>query len=111
MSTTERTTIALHARDGAPLEDDQTRRMVEATARAIAERHGVALVRLSTEPDRITATLALGRLAAIGFAAELRRLTTAWYREHAGVDHLWGDPGGDTEFGKDDAGWRPDPLG
>lgn len=88
-----RTTITLHARSGDPLEDDQTRRTVEAVARAIAERHGVTVVRLDAEPDRITATLALGRLAAIGFAAELRRLTTAWYREHTGIDHLWGDPG------------------
>ena len=87
-----RTTITLRARSGTPLEDDQTRRTVEAVARAIAERHGVTLVRLAADSDRITATLALGRLAAIGFAAELRRLTTAWYREHTGIDHLWGDP-------------------
>jgi len=90
MTAADRTTITLHARSGAPLEDDETRRMVEATARAIAERHGVAILRLSTDDDRITATLDLPRLAAIGFAAELRRITTNWYREHSGIDHLWG---------------------
>jgi hypothetical protein len=99
-------TITLHARHGAPLEDDQTRRTVEAAARAIAERHGVTLIRLDAQPDRITATLALSRLAAIGFAAELRRITTAWYHEHTGIDHLWGDPASD--HGEHD--WSPDPL-
>ena len=101
MTTTDRTTITLHARSGAPLEDDETRRMVEATARAIAERHGVNLIRLVTEDDRITATLTLPRLAAIGFAAELRRITTSWYREHTGIDHLWGHEG-DPEPDSDD---------
>lgn len=106
MATSDRSTITLHARHGAPLEDDLIRRTVEATARAIAERHGVRVIRLDAAPDRITATLDVPRLAAIGFAAELRRLSTAWYREHTGIDHLWGDPRPEDN----DEHWNPEPL-
>ena len=35
--------------------------------------------------------LATGRIQAIGFAAELRRLTTAWYAHKFGVGELWGE--------------------
>jgi hypothetical protein len=66
--------------------------MVRATAHAIAERQGVEVAALHTGPDRITVTLPVGRIAAIGFAAELRRLTTRWYTQKFGVETLWGEP-------------------
>ncbi|MCA9291145.1 MAG: hypothetical protein KDA25_08450 [Phycisphaerales bacterium] len=94
-------TITLRALEGQPLVHDGIRSMVEATAHAIAERQGVRVVALRTEPDRITVTLAAGRIEAIGFAAELRRLTSSWYAHKFGVDSLWGDPPRDV----DDADW------
>lgn len=75
-----------------PLADPAVRRTVLATARAIAERTGVELVELSATAESVTATLGAGRLAAVGFAAELRRLTTAWHRARTGAGHLWGEP-------------------
>lgn len=91
----DRNTITLRALDEAPvppLSDRAVRRMVVATAHAIAERNGVNLLRVTADDDRVTATLACSRLAAIGFAAELRRLTENWYRQHTGEHTLWGIP-------------------
>ncbi len=72
------TTVTLRALDGRPLADSRTRETVLATARAIAERTGVDLTDLSATDSSVTATLAAPRLAALGFLAELRRLTNAW---------------------------------
>jgi hypothetical protein len=66
--------------------------VVEATAHAIAERQGVRVLNLSAAPDRITARLNVGRIEAMGFAAELRRLTTNWYTQKFGKRTLWGEP-------------------
>ncbi len=84
--------ITLRALEGQPLADARVRDMVEATAHAIAERQGVKVLGLHTAPDRITVRLNVGRIEAIGFAAELRRLTTRWYTQKYGVDTLWGEP-------------------
>ena len=46
---------------------------------SLAEREGVPLEALEMTPESITLTLGLGRLAAVGFLAELRRNTNAWY--------------------------------
>ena len=86
------TTITLRALEGEPLADAAVRGMVEATAHAIAERQGVAVLDLRSEADRIHVTLPVNRLAAIGFAAELRRLTTRWYTQKFGEATLWGEP-------------------
>lgn len=88
----ESTSITLRALEGAPLADEATRRTVLAAAHALAERHGVDLVSIETNPDRLTVTLQLHRLGAIGFAAELRRLTEAWHKAHTGGKTLWGEP-------------------
>ena len=88
----EPTTITLRALEGEPLSDARIRDMVEATARAIAERQGVAVLEVRSEDDRIHVTLPVTRLAAIGFAAELRRLTTRWYTQKYGEETLWGEP-------------------
>ncbi|MHC5004220.1 MAG: hypothetical protein ACYTJ0_13985 [Planctomycetota bacterium] len=84
------TTVTLRALAGQPLEDEAVHDMVVATARAIAERQGVAITDLHTAPDRIVVTLAGGRIEAIGFAAELRRLTGRWYTHKFGGE-LWGE--------------------
>lgn len=86
------TTITLRALEGEPLADANIRDMVEAAARGIAERHGIEVLALKTQPDRITITLPLSRLATIGFAAELRRQTTVWYTRKFGAQTLWGEP-------------------
>jgi hypothetical protein len=92
------TTVTLRALAGEPLTHEPTREMVLATARAIAERQGVGLLRVEASASSVTATLEAGRFEAIGFAAELRRLTTRWYTSKFGAETLWGEP--DT---------RPDP--
>lgn len=92
MSDAPATTITLRALEGAPLADARVRATVEATAHAIAERQGLNLLALRSEDDRIHVTLPVGRLAAIGFAAELRRLTTRWYTSKHGESTLWGEP-------------------
>ena len=43
----------------------------------------------------VTATLEAPRLAAIGFAAELRRVTSEWHRRRSGARTLWGEPATD----------------
>ena len=93
-------TITLRAITGTPLRDARVRRIVEATARAISERHNVELVSMQTTDDSVTVTLAAHRLAAIGFVAELRRLTTSWYRVERPEDSLWGEPA--AQHGEDD---------
>jgi hypothetical protein len=114
------TTVTLRALEGEPLRHDVICQMVEAAARAIAERQGIALLGLSTDARSITMTLEAERIAAVGFAAELRRLTTAWYAQKFGRATLWGDPptrgdvDGATERGgpdasDDDEHWLGDP--
>lgn len=91
MSHTTGAAVTLRALVGEPLADERTRAMIESTARAIAERQGIDVLHLDTEPDRISVTLEAGRIEAIGFAAELRRLTTRWYTRKYGVETLWGE--------------------
>jgi hypothetical protein len=83
--------ITLRALQGEPLRDQRIRDMVIATAQAIAERHGIEVVELHAAPDHITATLKARQIEAIGFAAELRRLTTRWYTQKFGEPTLWGE--------------------
>jgi hypothetical protein len=91
------TTVTLRALEGRPLEDGSIREMVQATAHAIAERQGVKVLAIRSEPDHITVTLNIGRLQAIGFAAELRRLTTNWYTRKYSRPTLWGEAAEDGE--------------
>ena len=92
----ERSTVSLRALVGAPLRESQVRETVLATARGIAERNGVKVLDVSADDSEVVATLATSRLAAVGFAAELRRLTNDWYRHRFGVASLWGDPKGES---------------
>lgn len=84
--------MTLRALEGEPLADPKLRDLVAATARSLAERHGLEVLDLKTTPRTITVTLNVERIAAIGFAAELRRSTTRWYTQKYGVDTLWGEP-------------------
>ncbi len=88
----EASRVRLRALAGIPLADPVVRDMVVAAAHAIAERTGFALTEIDTEPDSITVTLAADKLAALGFLAELRRLTSAWYEKKFAEGPLWGEP-------------------
>ena len=92
MSGPQMSEVTLRALAGQPLQDQRVCDMVLATARAIAERQGVQILELRAAPDRITARLNVNRIAALGFAAELRRLTTRWYTQKYAQTTLWGDP-------------------
>ncbi len=82
--------VTLRAGSGAPLGDERARDTVLSTARAIAERTGVPIIELCADTNSLTVTLATHRLGALGFLAELRRLTNAWSRARSGAD-LWPD--------------------
>lgn len=101
-------TLRLRAHDGIPMDDPVVRDTVIATAHAIAERTGVVLTALSTDSNSITVTLAIDKLAAIGFMAELRRLTNAWYAKKfpdlQAEGPLWGTP--PREDGGDGGEWE-----
>lgn len=88
----EASRVRLRALEGIPLADPVVRDMVVATANAIAERTGINLAEITTEPDSITVTLTADKLAALGFLAELRRLTSAWYEKKFREGPLWGEP-------------------
>ncbi len=81
--------VTLRAQVGQPLLDPEVRAIVEAEARAIAERTGVELTGLRVDGASLTAELAGPPIVGVGFAAELRRHTDAWYRRHHGMG-LWG---------------------
>jgi len=82
-------TVRLRALEGRPLDDPVVRDTVIATAHAIGERTGINIVSVDSEGDAVVTTLAADNLAALGFLAELRRLTEAWYAKKFG-EPLWG---------------------
>ncbi len=88
----ETSTVRLRAVSGTPLDELVVREMVEAAARALAEREGVEVSGLMLTKDSITLTLGLDKLAAMGFLAELRRHTNAWYEGKYRDGPLWGTP-------------------
>lgn len=74
--------VTLHADlevEPRPLADERVRETVIAVARSIAERTGVDLLEVSATDTSVTAVLSAGRVAAMGFAAELRRATNDWH--------------------------------
>jgi len=86
----EHATVTLRARFGTPLADAGVRDTVLASAHAIGERTGVTIDRVENDDASVTVTLATDRIGAIGFAAELRRVTNAWHARKFGVT-LWGE--------------------
>lgn len=93
----ERSTVTLRSHGpgtgtgGGPLTDPDVRRIVVSTAEAIAERSGVDLLERIVEPDAMRLTIAGPTLVALGFAAELRRVTESWHRAKYGAP-LWSEP-------------------
>ena len=85
----EFSTVRLRAREGVPMDDPVVRDTVVASAHAIAERTGMVLHQVTVEPDAVVVSLATDKIAAMGFAAELRRLTEAWHIKKFG-ETLWG---------------------
>jgi len=84
------TRVRLRALQGEPLRDQRLRDTVVAAAEALAERTGVRVLELSTDAASLTAVLETNRIAAIGFAAELRRVTSMWYATRHPGEELWG---------------------
>ena len=82
--------ITLHALIGTPLLNDRVRQMVVATAHAIAERQGVTIARINTQPDELTIQVYGEEIIALGLITELRQLTNNWYQHQFDADTLWG---------------------
>ncbi|MBL8746940.1 MAG: hypothetical protein JNK58_11360 [Phycisphaerae bacterium] len=85
------TSITLRALEGTPLADPNIRDLVVATANSIGERNNVAVHAIRSDGQAITIDLDAPKLVALGFAAELRRVTDRWYRNKTGRS-LWGEP-------------------
>lgn len=85
-----RCAVRLSAKGAGALADPSLRERVLTVARSIAERTGVEVVHLAADPTGVVATLVGDDLVAVGFAAELRRVTEQWYRARTGAS-LWGD--------------------
>lgn len=83
-------TVTLHPIDpyAHPLADERIRRTVEAVAMSIAERTGIKLIEIDTTDTEIRATLAIHKLGALAFMAQLRNDTNRWHRSHTGKN-LW----------------------
>jgi hypothetical protein len=89
-------TVRLRALAGKPLADAELRRTVIAAAHALAEREGLRLDDVRADDVSITARVRGGPVEAVGFAAELRRTTDAWYARKYDVGPLWGGTGRET---------------
>lgn len=97
--------MRLRALRGEPLADAKVRAMVLSTAAAIAERTGVPLIGVQADDASVTVTVGADRLVGVGFMAELRRVTNAWWSgKNAGragdaaSESLWGDAGPSRGF-------------
>ncbi len=106
----ESSTVRLRALAGTPLADVKVRGVVVSTAHAIAERTGVPLLEVVPTDDAITVTIGASRLAGLGFLAELRRITNAWFAGKHPGQSLWGevDVKHDDEWTSGDDGGRHD---
>lgn len=102
MSTPPRASVILRALAGRPLASEQVKAIVVSTAWAIGERTGITVLGVQATEDRVRIDLECTRLASIGFAAELRRLTERWYeKKFPGAGHLWGPPPDEHRGGAD----------
>jgi hypothetical protein len=96
--------LRVDGRDGAPmwaqtsstkliavfgrLADANTRNVIQAAARALAEREEVRLVRLTVDEFGVDLEIVGSEIVALGFAAELRRNTNHWAQSHGDLP-LW----------------------
>lgn len=85
------TVVRLRAEDSALL--DQAAEIVLSSGRAIAERTGVRVVSIAVRAGRVEAVLEAHRLAAMGFAGELRRAVNRWAAGRFGRGIFAEDPG------------------
>lgn len=85
-------TVRLTAFSGRPLEDPNIRETVVIAAQALAERCGVTIAAINAKSISLTVTLEADEIAALGFGAELRRITNAWYEGKYRDGPLWGTP-------------------
>jgi D-glycero-D-manno-heptose 1,7-bisphosphate phosphatase len=81
--------ITLHGAPEVDLREARLRETVSTMAESLAERTGVRLVALEWNTHSLTATVQGGEIVALGFVAELRRATDAWWRSHGGSGPLW----------------------
>lgn len=91
MESGESSTAKITSHAGPTLRDSRVRSTVQSTAHAIAERIGVEILHVGMTDESIEVTLGCDEVAALGFAAELRRLTEAWHQSKY-HDTLWGEP-------------------
>lgn len=82
--------MRLRAVSGTPLDEPSVRSMVESSARGLAERMGVEIFALTMDDAAITIEFGVDKLAGLGFMAELRRATNAWYESKYRDGPLWG---------------------
>ncbi|MBU6413723.1 MAG: hypothetical protein KGS45_09620 [Planctomycetes bacterium] len=87
----ESSTARLTSHAGPMLGDPKIRNTVISTANAIAERIGVPVLAIHVSDDSVEVVLACDEVAALGFAAELRRLTESWHQSKF-HSTLWGKP-------------------
>jgi len=83
-------TVRINALSGKPLADHAVLSSVVAAAHALAERSGIRIVYLSTGDDFIEVDLVAEEVVAVGFAAELRRITNKWFEEKFRAGPMWG---------------------
>ena len=86
------TTITLHTSDGQALSQERVRETVMATAAALAERFAIEVTELDANDESLTMTLIADEVTSVGFAAELRRNTNAWYESKYKNGPLWTSP-------------------
>lgn len=72
-----------------PLANHPVRGAVVAAAQGLAEREGIIIAKLTTDDDGISIDLVTHEATAVGFAAELRRITNHWYEEKYEKGPLW----------------------
>ncbi len=87
----ERASLSLLAERPGALDDQRIAATVRSSAEALAERTGIRLLSVSIEDDRAEIELEGSEFVAVGFAAELRRLTNAWHRRQFDSS-LWPAP-------------------
>lgn len=83
-----RSSASLRAAHPGLLNAERTRESVLSSGRALAERSGVRLLRLAIEDGRLDAEVDGPEIVALGFIAELRRITNRWHRARTG-EALW----------------------
>ena len=88
----ETTTITLHTADGVALADERVRETALAAAGALAERFGIKVGAMGADEEALTVTLEADEVTGVGFAAELRRNTNAWYEGRYKRGPLWRTP-------------------